>query len=470
MEFTKEQTLFVEYVDEVMESGDELRGEILLNAPAGCGKTYLAKYFDKKYNRVIFLAPTHKAKNILGKDIKRVDTIHRFFKAKANYRAKDGELKFTFGAASQSNVLIVVDECSMISDEMYTGFKKASENNLVVYLGDDLQLPPINEEEFDENTKRQLARKSKTFDVYNKFTLTENKRCEELVSTLMLNRAREACYNNRMPPSIVSKNINHVINDFVEKKDSVVLAFTNVCVNNYNNIIRSALFNEDKDSLKQYYEQEVLIFSGFRSAINVNCKCKCECDISSYHKDNNGNECVPHWRNNECNSNDIKYYSSYRIIIDKLSIVDVDISYEPFECDCYDNNYNKGVCKEHKSKKGSIKISFYKIVDQNGVIWYKPIPSYKKKFEAVLKQYNSYCSRKKQSKYWAMYYKFCNEYNADLNYSYALTIHKSQGSQWDNVYVDRTNIVNCLSKDQLLKLCCYYTAISRMKTSVYDLI
>ncbi len=68
-----------------------------------------------------------------------------------------------------------------------------------------------------------------------------------------------------------------------------------------------------------------------------------------------------------------------------------------------------------------------------------------------------------------MYHNFIDEYDADIKYSYASTVHKSQGSQWDKVYVDRTNIVHLLSKDQMMKLSCYYTAISRMKTNVYDI-
>lgn len=46
-----------------------------------------------------------------------------------------------------------------------------------------------------------------------------------------------------------------------------------------------------------------------------------------------------------------------------------------------------------------------------------------------------------------------------IDYAYALTIHKSQGSTFRNVYVDASNIR--VAKDRDLSLRLLYTALSR---------
>jgi exodeoxyribonuclease-5 len=48
---------------------------------------------------------------------------------------------------------------------------------------------------------------------------------------------------------------------------------------------------------------------------------------------------------------------------------------------------------------------------------------------------------------------------AQLNYGYCITVHKSQGSTFSNVYIDIADIFVNKSKDEVLK--CLYTAITR---------
>ena len=44
-----------------------------------------------------------------------------------------------------------------------------------------------------------------------KFEFKKNMRSERLVATLMLQNAREAIYNNKMPNRLLKKTINHSI-------------------------------------------------------------------------------------------------------------------------------------------------------------------------------------------------------------------------------------------------------------------
>jgi exodeoxyribonuclease-5 len=65
---------------------------------------------------------------------------------------------------------------------------------------------------------------------------------------------------------------------------------------------------------------------------------------------------------------------------------------------------------------------------------------------------------------WSKYYKLLERY-ADVNYNYALTIHKSQGSTFDNVIVincDIERVPNVIERNKLL-----YTAITRAKNKLF---
>lgn len=437
--FNNEQLEFINYI---LNKNNNRKGIILNNSPAGTGKTTVAKYLNKKLNNITFLAPTHKACSVLKKDIKYVSTIHKFLNAAADYD-EEGNLYFTYSTKIIYDNIIVIDECSMVNTEIFNIINKLSKYNLIIYMGDELQLPPIDNNISDpENIKKEKrikeSTKSPTFNIKPKFEFKKNMRSERLVATLMLQNAREAIYNNKMPNRLLKKTINDAIEDFINKKDVIVLAYTNIAVNNYNKKIRSVLFNTSKDNLQDYYINEQLVFSGFRKVLDEDGR-----TINNYH-------------------------SSDKITIIKLSIQTINISLKKFECDCLDENYKKVLCKEHNFRKGFITLDFYKIIDEYGTIWYQPVNK-KKYIDQIQNQYKQYGNLKNNKDIWREYYAFQGLYNADLKYIYSMTIHKSQGSQWKKVYVDRNNLVNCSSKDQILKLHGYYTAISRMQEDVYDI-
>jgi hypothetical protein len=56
----------------------------------------------------------------------------------------------------------------------------------------------------------------------------------------------------------------------------------------------------------------------------------------------------------------------------------------------------------------------------------------------------------------------------DVDYAYALTIHKSQGSTYDNIYMDVQNIRACGEANLALRL--LYTGLSRPKNKAYLLL
>jgi len=156
---------------------------------AGTGKSTVLSFFGQaasaRQHRIVFAAPTHKAVAVL-QHMADPDTIvpqHNNFQTVAkllNMKAvvdEDGRREFrpdithwSDARISQFN-MVIVDECSMLSRDVYTWIMEAQEalGFRVIFVGDPLQLPPVKEE--NVNGGRSLA-----FNVERQTTLTQVER------------------------------------------------------------------------------------------------------------------------------------------------------------------------------------------------------------------------------------------------------------------------------------------------------
>jgi exodeoxyribonuclease-5 len=441
--FNKEQQEFIDRIkdDYSYDYYDNITraGILTLNAPAGTGKTTVVKELHKVCHHVKILAPTHKAVKVLDPNgSMKVKTVHSFLGATSSYD-DEGNIFFTFktpkkGKEPLSGMLIIVDECSMITDEMFKEFSTLSVHNLVVFVGDDLQLPPVD----SNHPIDQIGKRSLTFSVSEQWNLTQNMRAREKRSTDMLQLARDACYELRMPARMPEQSVDAMLQTFVDHqfsdKSVIMLAYSNAKVNEYNKMIRERLFLKDKsEQLKRFYVGEKLVFgSGVRFEKKMH----------------------------------VKYYSSDIIQVQSIEQVTLSI---PFQmCDCKPAEWKRTKCAKHGFYKGERTLDFYHIIDQHDTTWYKPVDP--TKFEPLQTQYRKYCIDLKSGIAWGGYYQWVNLYNADLKYNYSMTVHKSQGSEYHTVFVHRYNLERCAQSNQLLKVCAYYTAISRMREEVYDIV
>lgn len=451
--------------------GHPNNGILTLNAPAGTGKTEIIKYiyknlfrmvFDNKlmksYPNIIILAPTHKACIVINKKLglnQCCKTIHQFLKAEQEINEETGEIYFVMNHNLIKNTMILIDEASMVNKDMFERFEELSLNNLIVFIGDAFQIPPVMEDA------------SMVFKSRNPLTLTKNMRSQNSLSSHYLSKFRNGV------EKIVStqinnedkKNKNFIYRTFDIKKDVVILAWTNAKVKYWNSVIREYKFNDDEKDveLQKYYIGENLIFSGYRKI-----------------------------------DEDLKYYSSDIIEIKNLKIISLEIEYptcvhmtntdikkEDIVYGNIDDLYtskNKEIIKEKKQKgcelcgikshrKESKNIKFYEIKDQNNIIWLKSVNIENKEIKLILAEYRNKAliipniekERKKMG--WIDYYAMKNCYDSELNYSYACTVHKSQGSQWKDVFVDINNIRFNKKMNDNTRLA--YTAISRMSDNVY---
>ena len=71
-----------------------------------------------------------------------------------------------------------------------------------------------------------------------------------------------------------------------------------------------------------------------------------------------------------------------------------------------------------------------------------------------------------RAKAWRNYFVF-NETVLCMDFAHAMTIHKSQGSTFNNVYLDAQDLYKCAQNDFKLYLKLYYVALSRAANNVY---
>jgi exodeoxyribonuclease V len=131
-------------------------GIYLLTGHAGSGKTTLVQSFAKemleKNRSVILSAPTHKAVAVLALKLKEAHmhhvpcrTIHSVLSLKPKPRADQLVFERDRHADPVFADVVVVDECSMISEDLYRHIKRNLPNAFVLFVGDPAQLPPVGE-------------------------------------------------------------------------------------------------------------------------------------------------------------------------------------------------------------------------------------------------------------------------------------------------------------------------------------
>lgn len=118
---------------------------------------------------------------------------------------------------------------------------------------------------------------------------------------------------------------------------------------------------------------------------------------------------------------------------------------------------SKGVTPTYEGEGDNI--PFYEVTTTKGLTLYMPqdINQYQRVLKGLAKE-------ARQDKDWTEYYRFKRFY-ADIRPSYALTVHKSQGSTFDNVYIDLYDIAKCNKPDDVARM--LYVAVTRAKKKAY---
>ena len=560
LSLTREQEIVYNNLVEFVKS--DKSKELLLIGYAGTGKTTLvAKFINdliktKLCKKIVMAAPTHKAVNIAKsklfgnkKDAEELDkiinimTIHRLLNYQS-YVGQEGEKFFAKGKIDPNwsiYDLVVVDECSMLSNQIILDIKSqlsnpSNPNVKVIYVGDPAQLPPVNQAEskiFDNSIKSLVLNKiirtsnQKIMDLSNshrtwifskkiddiphigefesesiKLFSTENKETkkwlDEFVSILKSNGKKKKVseFDEGIDNIDNSDNISNSSNtskiialDHSKMLDNhnnnIILTWTNKKSNLYNQYVREKIFG--KKDLAQYEIGEILIFNDFHRKEFI-------------FEESNNLDITPETKSKKVDF--VSFYTSEQVKLIGLNQINYKLKELKFKINNnitpeLNNKFKKYYKKINKLLDSELKVykmSTQKIIDlmEDKVV----IPTYnilslhpdseKKYFEIneeierLIIKTKSSCYElinqtkesnnmkkcdlqaeveKKINKLYKEYQSNIVDCFAQLNYGYCITVHKSQGSTFKNVFIDMNDILDNNNQNETSK--CLYTSITR---------
>ena len=419
------------------------RSIYVLKGYAGTGKTTLVSSLVKSLpvvaKRHVLMAPTGRAAKVLAKYSKRAaSTIHRkIYWIRTN---KSGNTFITRKENTHTNTIFFVDEASMISENNEKAFGNRSLlDDLIEYvyegldcklilIGDTAQLPPVHLEVSPALNEEILERKSNKQIISRE--LTEVVRQKE--NSLILNNAtlirEKIAKEDYTFPSIITNNEVIRINTGEDLQDALESAYSNNGINNTSVICRS-------NKRANLYNQQI------RAKIR--------------------------WQENEISSGDMlmvvrnNYFwldeSSKAGFIANGDIIMVTKINETIER--YGFRFARAsveMVDYPKEKNLDLLLLLDTLTSESPTISYD---QYQKLYKEISEDYKGQQEINKKIKEDEFF-------NAlQIKFAYAITCHKSQGGQWENIFVDMGYFTDQMLDKAYLRW--LYTAITRATKKLY---
>lgn len=406
-----------------------------LTGAGGTGKTFITKYIIShcKYSNSVIkcTSSTHKACRVFSQalDGKDVDTIQSTFGLRLDLRLEDFDpANPQFNPMAKPKLenikLLLVDEASMLPSKLVTFIcnecKKLEIK--IIFIGDNYQLAPVNEKKsiafdrcFEINQLKEIVRQAANNPITNLLELLRydiehhTYRFLEYISK----NIGITNYNDINEGFCIcgKESFRHLINmsfnDEAYKKNIDmyrIIAYTNACVSGWNSYIRNTII---QDSDKNIITKNDLIMS-YETIVN---------------------EFMEIVINN----------SEEYIINDIVNFVDDAYGFKGF------------LVKFQLIHGGMITRPLF-IIDHRDKF---TIQKYHKTITSLISSAKSASGGTRVSK-WKAYYEFKKKYliaaniidrngktlySRDIDYGFAITAHKSQGSTYDTVFIDVNDMV-----------------------------
>lgn len=402
-----------------------------LSGSAGTGKTFLTsklvEEFLKREYKVLLTTPTHKSLSV-AKYMINSNNIHINAKTLHSYldlRLKEDHLIGTksFQRDKTSKMydfeknldILIVDESSMVSNELLKFIKENLEQNklkTVLFIGDQYQLPPVDE---GQNGVISLPKQYKLTEVvrqakdsYIKVIANEIKEC-----------IKEKIYTPI--PDIFDTSRYKKLQVFSDEKDFLDM-FT---------------------SRKEWYKNNNLVISYKNSQVDEQNK------LLRY----------KYWKDNNINATDaiikgekLIFNEAYKNKFQNSEVVTIDMATKEF--DRY-KNILYWQCLDNLGRS-------FKVVDPNDDKKYR---DYIDKVFNEAKEI-SFKEDSLRRKKWRHYFASKDEY-ADVKYTFSSTIHKSQGSTYENVYITASEIISLIRNgDPDIAYRLLYVAVTRASKDI----
>lgn len=463
IKFTKGQNEaingLIEFINSPYIKGKSING---LVGPGGVGKTFVIKYIINKCNlsnsAILCASPTHKACRVFGTAINsKVLTIQSVFGFRLSVNIDNFDYKNPNFAPIMKPKLdgikvLIIDESSMLNASLVTYINNECDSReiKIIYVGDASQLSPVKE------------RKSTAFTICNKvYILDEVVRQNDSNPILDLaNLIRKDIENNtRKSIEFISKNKDKSF--YNENGEGFCICSESKFIDTIKTKFHDEEYtrNIDKYKIIAYTNDKVALWNNFIR-----------------------NEIIKDADKNIITTNDL--IMSYQTIVDDFNAPIINNSEEYIIKDMVnyvDDKYGfKGFLIKFQLVNGGTITKPLFVLDHTDRF---TIMLYVKTVKQLITDAKS-ANGATRSKKWKEYFEFKQKYliavniksnnetlyTRDIDYAFALTAHKAQGSTYTNVFVDANDIIYTKqgflypNTDEVLRR--LYVAISRAKQEI----
>jgi len=441
--FTKDQEQLLASLHKFLESTTDKK-LFVMNGYAGTGKTSLVSALTQilgKFNyKTVLLAPTGRAAKVIsGYSKRRAFTIHKMIYI---YKHVNGRSMFVLKKNTLTNTLFIVDEASMIGDNSYMDKKSLLDDLMeyvyegkkcsVIFVGDTAQLPPVGEE-----MSRALDPKflESTFyaEVFH-YRLTEVVR-QTKESGILFNatKIRNKITEKELLPLVSNQQFSDVVrvvgNDLQDELESsysgkgvencIVLCRSNKRANMFNQHIRARIL----------YKEEEIDAGDLMMVVKNNYHWLSDKSKAGFIANGDIIELLRITRTEEL--------YGFKFATAEVQLIDYPDE-EPFEVKLM---LDAIMVESTSLPREELKKLFYAIDEE----YLEEFPGRKERMEKVLKD---------------------PYFNAlQVKFSYAVTCHKSQGGQWDTVFIDQGYLTKEMVNVEYLRW--LYTAFTRAQSKLY---
>ena len=427
---------------------DETAWDMFVTGQAGTGKTtdlgVVIQYCIDANIDYVVLAYTHKACTVLRGKLPanaKVRTLHSFLKKRPGInqhatKAEHVDIVIKQGKAERPQV-IFIDEFSMVGEKDYVDIVAVQDPEYegqpqvkVVYIGDPYQLPPVKD--------MQAINPRKPY--WHKLTeikRTDNPDLQKVMNDLV--SFIDGTAPKPLPESGHLKRNVRIVDSYTnsESDDKVVLAYTNKRVEQLNALIAGRTEAQLGDTLfsptsRTHYELKAILSPNQVAYISTR-----EGLLGFGTKYESLEYLVQH-----AEDLGVQFYEVVNLYTDEEEVIAVCFGHETY--------------RNKLSELANIATAANKAIEaehgMQAAFW--------------AKQNSTTKLARRRAKAWRDHLTF-SDLVLCIDFPYAMTVHKSQGSTYDEVYIDTDDLYKCADTNFNLYLKLLYVAVSRARHDVF---